>query len=141
MTNKIKLTKEKIAVSEMLIKKLEFDINDRNILTSEMLRQMIVKCQNLIISDFLKLIFTSFILKLNRFYRRFFCVINYLLLLIVKFLSLIKGVRGTSVYFLTSNKPLDAFFSRFKELLSRSDTNIPPGQFRAVRNEICHIKK
>ena len=50
--NKIKLTKEKIAVSEMLIKKLEFDINDRNISTSEMLRQMIVKCQNLIISDF-----------------------------------------------------------------------------------------
>lgn len=52
MTNKIKLTKEKIAVSEMLIKKLEFDINDRNILTGEMLKQMIVKCQNLIMSDF-----------------------------------------------------------------------------------------
>ena len=52
MTNKIKLTKEKIAVSEMLIKSLEIDINDSNILTSEMLKQMIVKCQNLIISDF-----------------------------------------------------------------------------------------
>jgi len=52
MIDKIKLTKEKIAVSEMLINKLEIDINDRNILTGEMLKQMIVKCQNLIISDF-----------------------------------------------------------------------------------------
>ena len=52
MTNNIKKTKEKIEISEILIKKLEIDINNVNVSTSEMLKQMIVKCQNIIISDF-----------------------------------------------------------------------------------------